>query len=258
MHDALPETLPAERSLDPIAASPLYERVYMAVRGAILRGDLQPGQVTAIDSLASRFQVSITPVREALARLQAEGLVDVTRGRRVQISTISEEEIRSLYDVRRKLGCYLLEVLVDRLEEDGDLRAQLLTRADGLRTVLVAIDERRELPEGYEELLKTDHFLSRLVLEGSPNDFLLRLVALLNNYILRLRLLSARGEAADSLVRLRAATEEHLELVEAVLSRDRRRLALALSTHLDRSEARLLGHQGDPAPSDHQATCAGA
>lgn len=78
----------------------MVETVYQRLRSAIWSGQLVPGEKLVIDRLARGFGVSITPVREALRRLQLEGLVTDLPYRGTQVAKASEAELRELFTIR--------------------------------------------------------------------------------------------------------------------------------------------------------------
>jgi DNA-binding GntR family transcriptional regulator len=84
-------------------ASRASERAQGALREAILRGELTAGSRLGEVELAERLGVSRTPVREALARLAAEGLVEVHAHRGARVASFSPEDLDGIFDVRLAL-----------------------------------------------------------------------------------------------------------------------------------------------------------
>src|SRR6516162_85611 len=78
------------------------------IRSSIARGEPPPGGALRQELLAERFGVSRIPVREALRRLEAEGLVVVYPNRGAYVSRLDGEELREIYDLRIMLECDLL------------------------------------------------------------------------------------------------------------------------------------------------------
>jgi DNA-binding GntR family transcriptional regulator len=81
----------------------LGERVFEQIRKEILSGSLKPGDPLSECELASRVKVSRVPVREALIRLEAKGLISLIKDRGGVVRTFGIEEIRHLYEVRECL-----------------------------------------------------------------------------------------------------------------------------------------------------------
>ncbi|MFZ0215654.1 MAG: GntR family transcriptional regulator [Candidatus Dormiibacterota bacterium] len=88
--------------------STMVEHVYADLRQRIWSGALAPGEKLVIDRLAGSFGVSITPVREALRRLQLEGLVTDLPYRGTYVAKATEAELRELFAVRGVLEGYAL------------------------------------------------------------------------------------------------------------------------------------------------------
>src|SRR3954470_16750413 len=88
------------------------------LREEILRGVVAPGQALRQEELADRFGVSRLPVRDALLRLEAQGLVHVYPNRGAFVITLSADEVREIYEMRILLEGDLLERAVPKIGED--------------------------------------------------------------------------------------------------------------------------------------------
>jgi DNA-binding GntR family transcriptional regulator len=88
------------------------------VRELILRGDLAPGAWISQVQLAARLRVSRTPLREALRRLENEGLVQLDFNRRVRVSPLSIPDLESLYAMRIVTEPFAMRLSVPRLTAD--------------------------------------------------------------------------------------------------------------------------------------------
>ncbi|WP_284165471.1 GntR family transcriptional regulator [Frigidibacter sp. SD6-1] len=91
----------APRTLDPGLAS--HDRVYRTLRQQIMHGELPPGQALTIRGLAEQFGLSMTPVREALRRLAAEGAVTLSASGRVATPELTNDRIEELAALRALL-----------------------------------------------------------------------------------------------------------------------------------------------------------
>lgn len=121
----------------------LREHVHQALSAAIVSGELEPGTLITVPTLAVRFDVSATPVREAVLELEKRGFVETVRNKGFRVTAVSDEELGHLVQVRQLLEAPAmerlagrlpdgalpgLEALADRIEQgarDGDLRAYL-------------------------------------------------------------------------------------------------------------------------------------
>jgi len=85
------------------------------LRDDILRGDFVPGQNIRLEEIAGRFDVSTTPVREALRDLEAEGLVTIFPHRGAIVTKLSAEDLRDIYDIRATLEAMATRLAVPRM-----------------------------------------------------------------------------------------------------------------------------------------------
>lgn len=92
------------------------ERVYDEVRRGIVEGRYAPGTRLIEQRVAEELDVSRTPVREAVRRLESEGLVVVERNRGAHVRPLSEQEIADLYEVRARLEAYGAQLAASRAE----------------------------------------------------------------------------------------------------------------------------------------------
>jgi DNA-binding GntR family transcriptional regulator len=93
------------------------DELALALEQAILSGEIAPGTVLRQEQLSERYAVSRTPVREALRRLAALGLVSSEPNRGVRVRTLSREEVREAFLVRAELESLATEVAVPRFGE---------------------------------------------------------------------------------------------------------------------------------------------
>ena len=104
-----------------------------SLRDEILRGEIPPGQPLRQEELAERFGVSRLPVRDALMRLEAQGLVHVFPNRGAFVISLSPDEVREIYEMRILLEGDLLERAVPRMS-DEDWRRIDAASAESVRT----------------------------------------------------------------------------------------------------------------------------
>ncbi|MBQ4370649.1 MAG: GntR family transcriptional regulator, partial [Oscillospiraceae bacterium] len=94
---------------------PLRDIVFFTLREAILMGDLEPGERLLEISLADKLGVSRTPVREAIRKLELEGLVLMLPRRGAEVASISGKNLRDVLEVRRGLEALTVELVVDHI-----------------------------------------------------------------------------------------------------------------------------------------------
>jgi DNA-binding GntR family transcriptional regulator len=213
-------------ALGPITAQGLGDRIYDAIRTAIIQNELTPGQRLSDLQLAERLKVSRTPVREALHRLQGVGLVQPGERSGYIVSPFSEQEIREVFEVRR-----LLEPLgIDKLEKEPD--PVLLER---IVTSFSAFHGRIPLEE-YDEYFQTDHAFHLALVHATGNRQVLAFYKVIETQIDRGRhFLIGRKEG-----RLDATLHEHNAVCDALRAGDFDRARAALLHHLRTGEELMI------------------
>ncbi len=94
------------------------DEIALTIEEAIVSGELPPGTVLRQEQLSERFAVSRTPIREALRRLAALGLVSFVPNRGVRVRTLSREELHEAFLVRAELESLATELAAPRMTED--------------------------------------------------------------------------------------------------------------------------------------------
>ncbi|MFE9448130.1 GntR family transcriptional regulator [Streptomyces sp. NPDC006739] len=193
------------------------ERVADALRAALIAGELRPGEVYSAPSLAARFGVSATPVREAMLDLAKEGLVDAVPNKGFRVTAVSDRQLDEYKHIRA-----LIEIpTVAALAGTAD-RASLEALRPAAREIVAAAAAGDLI--AYVEA-DTRFHLGLLALAG--NAHLVEVVADLRGRS-RLYGLTALVEAG----RLLASAEEHLELLDALLERDEKAVHEIMTRHL--------------------------
>jgi DNA-binding GntR family transcriptional regulator len=113
----------------PLELSSVEDGVYRALRREIGRLTLAPGQRLRLEELAERFQVSLTPVRHALRRLESEGLVVSARRRGARVAPLSVEELEEIQALRLGLETFLARHGAERCTDEA-LAGMTLARKD--------------------------------------------------------------------------------------------------------------------------------
>ncbi|MEU2062803.1 GntR family transcriptional regulator [Streptomyces sp. NPDC013455] len=193
------------------------ERVADALRAALIAGELRPGEVYSAPSLAARFGVSATPVREAMLDLAKEGLVDTVPNKGFRVTAVSDKQLDEYTQIRA-----LVEIpTVVELARTAD-RVSLEALRPAAREIVTAAVAGDLI--AYVEA-DTRFHLGLLALAG--NGHLVEVVADLRKRS-RLYGLTALVEAG----RLLASAEEHLELLDALLERDGKAVHAIMTRHL--------------------------
>ncbi len=98
---------------------PLRDVVFNTLRDAILKGELEPGERLMEIQLAERLAVSRTPIREAIRKLELEGLVLMIPRKGAEVAKISEKSLRDVLEVRRSLEELAAELACQRMDAEA-------------------------------------------------------------------------------------------------------------------------------------------
>ena len=103
---------------------PLRDVVFKTLRQAILKGELEPGERLMEIQLAERLGVSRTPIREAIRKLELEGLVLMIPRKGAEVARISENNLRDVLEVRRTLEELAVDLACQRMTEEDVYKRQ--------------------------------------------------------------------------------------------------------------------------------------
>jgi DNA-binding GntR family transcriptional regulator len=201
----------------PIENVTLWERVHAHLRDEILANRLPPGTVLSEVPLAASLGVSRGPVREALGRLAAEGLVTVRPRRGAIVSALSHEEFLQAYQVREALETLAVRLAVPRLTDEELDRLDALVERQAEAVDRDQIDTFFALNSEFHELLVQ-------VSGNSPlQDMYRQLMGHMGRYLTRS--LALRGTVRRSVV-------EHRAIARACRARDPQRAERLLRNHI--------------------------
>ena len=147
---------------------PLRDVVFYTLRQAILRGELKPGARLLEIRLANKLGVSRTPVREAIRKLELEGLVKMVPRRGAEVAEITEKRVRDALEVRRALEELAVQLACERISNEE--LEELKKAEEHFSQVLGKVD--------LVEVAAADESFHDVIFKATDND---RLTQLLNN-----------------------------------------------------------------------------
>ena len=197
----------------------LATRAYDGIREAILNLSFQPGQPLQEVALASWLGISRTPVREAIRRLQSEGLVESSPSRGVVVAQVSVDDVENAYLVLELLEGLAGRLAAQRLDDEG--AAALRSHIHRLREAAAAAD--------LERWAAADAEFHDAVRTIAANPKLNQTANLVYPVVERVRNIYLREGSEPE--RVMVATDAHCTVGEAILARDAER-AEALSRRL--------------------------
>ncbi|TQS40421.1 GntR family transcriptional regulator [Cryptosporangium phraense] len=168
----------ATESLAELTSDTLADRAYRSVRAAIVTGELRPGQKVTERGLAERLAVSPTPVREAIRRLEQDGLLERSGPRTVKVSSIGDSALQDLAEVEVALrGMVARFAARHATPEQVDNLDAILDEADDLRLVIEQRLKKREpVTRNVNQLLDVMQRFNDAVSACANNPVLVRLL----------------------------------------------------------------------------------
>lgn len=185
---------------------PLRDVVFNTLRRAILRGELKPGERLMEIQLANKLGVSRTPIREAIRKLELEGLVLMVPRKGAEVAEITEKNLRDVLEVRCVLEELAVQLACDRI--DPERMQQLLDAAAHFRDILGTAD--------ITELGEADEAFHDVIFQATDNR---RLIQLLNN--LREQMYRYRIEYLKKKECYPQLLEEHAAIIQAIREHDK-------------------------------------
>lgn len=200
---------------------PLRDVVFNTLRQAILKGELAPGERLMEIQLAERLGVSRTPIREAIRKLELEGLVLMIPRKGAEVAKISEKSLRDVLEVRRSLEELAIELACQRMTPE-------------------AVDELEKKQEEFKEaveqgnpmeIAETDEAYHDVIYKGTCNDRLVQMINNLREQMYRYRLEYIKDEDKRQILLL-----EHDNILKAVRQRKVLEAKEAMREHIDNQE----------------------
>lgn len=197
---------------------PLRDVVFNTLRQAILRGELQPGERLLEIHLADKLGVSRTPIREAIRKLELEGLVLMIPRKGAVVAEITEKSLRDVLEVRRALEELAVKLAYEKIldEEIEELKVAAKEFEDALKTGDVTV---------YAE---ADVKFHDIIYRTTDNQRLIQLLYNLREQMYRYRVEYLKRE--DSHETLLA---EHQYIIEMLEKRDIDEAVKAVCAHID-------------------------
>ena len=204
---------------------PLRDVVFKTLRQAILKGELEPGERLMEIQLAERLGVSRTPIREAIRKLELEGLVLMIPRKGAEVARISENNLRDVLEVRRTLEELAVDLACQRMTEDEleelkktqELFAQAIREGDAMR------------------IAQTEERYHEIIYGSTKNEKLVQILNNLREQMYRYRLEYIKDEDKRHILLV-----EHDQILKALSLRHVHEAKIAIREHIDNQEITIL------------------
>lgn len=224
-----PDQMVRDQSDEP--KNTMASRLVSELREAIVSGQLEAGSKINLDKAKVSFQVSLSPLREALARLIADGLVVFNDNRGYRVSPISLADLEEITQLRSHFESYALREAISNADPawEGEVIRSLHK--------LNKIERHADRPETLEEWEAAHQAFHLSLITGCNKPTLLHFCAILLNMNDRYRRTFLRVTSGDPSV-----STEHSEIAHAAVARDADFACQRLADHIQRTGNNLRRH----------------
>lgn len=196
---------------------PLRDIVFQSIRKAILTGELEPGERLMETQLGEKLGVSRTPIREAIRKLELEGLVIMVPRKGAQVAHFTQKDIQDVLEVRAALEALAAKLACKRMDERSFLRLQLV----------IAEYEYAVKEKDIETMIQKDVEFHETIFKATNNDKLSQFFNNMREQVDRYRIAYLKNSEESSNV-----MSEHLELLAALKNRDEELSERLASEHI--------------------------
>lgn len=197
---------------------PLRDVVFNTLRQAILTGELKPGERLMEIHLANKLGVSRTPIREAIRKLELEGLVTMIPRRGAEVAQITEKSLQDVLEVRRSLDALCAELACARITDEA---------VEALGAACKNFEEAT-MKGDIREIAAADVALHDIIIGATGNKRLVQLVNNLAEQMYRYRFEYIKDKSVYPRL-----IEEHRIMYNAIRSKDGMTAAKVSVTHID-------------------------
>lgn len=204
---------------------PLRDVVFKTLRQAILKGELAPGERLMEIQLADRLGVSRTPIREAIRKLELEGLVLMIPRKGAEVAKISEQNLRDVLEVRRSLEELAIDLACQRMTEED------LAELEAAEEEFIGAIGRGDAME----IARTDERYHDIIYRCTKNEKLVQILNNLREQMYRYRLEYIKDEDKRQILMI-----EHSNILKALSLRHVQEAKKAIREHIDNQEITVL------------------
>lgn len=205
------------------ASASLAVDLSLRIKEDILTGALKDGSKLTEQTVCDKYRVSRTPVREALAKLEVEGLIETIPNRGAFVRGLSAQDLEDIFTLRRIYEVQAVTWAVERITDEE----------------MDELEENFEFMEFYtmkgdvEKMLNINRSFHRMIYRAAHNRMLMQLLSSYQSYVRH-----DPGSLAEETDYLATVLEEHRQIFLAIRARDKEAAAHAMGVHLDHSAIR--------------------
>jgi len=206
----------------------LVQQCYEYLQHDIIAGVLRPGEKLKVERLKERFDVGQSPIREALSRLSAFGLVEATENKGFRVARVSEADIRDTYDMFTRIELMALDLAIEY--GDDAWEASVVAALHSL-----ALVEGKEAPIHYATWAERNYNFHVALISGCKSPVLLEIRRNIYMRFDRYCHMAYKITTEDvfTTANLLANHEEHKKIAAAMLKRDSKKVRELVSYHIN-------------------------
>ena len=208
----------------------LTDKIYQDIKNDINAKVFQPGEKLNIKELARKYDVSDTPVKQALQRLADEKVVVNTPNKGMSVRAMDSHEMGDIFDMRLMLDTFFVKDILTTLNYNAELRQQLINNLEKQKA-FIARDDSNHKPEEYFEL---DLEFHTLYLTASGNQKAVQVFQGLQPFTYASGMYVIQPKYRDM-----ECVQEHQAILDAALASDPEALQAAVKKHLENSRKAL-------------------
>ena len=197
---------------------PLRDVVFNTLRQAILRGELKPGERLMEVQLANKLGVSRTPIREAIRKLELEGLVLMIPRKGAEVADITEKSLMDVLEVRKALEELAVQLCCDKIT--GKEIEELHRAADDFRRILKTSDDVTEIAEA-------DVRFHDIIYLATGNQKLIQILNNLREQMYRYRVECIKRKESHPIL-----IAEHEEIIRRIENKEKKEAADIVCRHI--------------------------
>lgn len=203
----------------------LRDLVFIELRKEILTGDLKPGDRLMEIHLAKKLGVSRTPIREAIRKLELEGLVNMARRKGAVVSEITKKSLQDVLEVRRSLDVLTVELACSRISEGEKIALEeaRLNFEDAITKASIS------------DVVQADIKFHDIILKATRNDRLIQLISNISEQIYRYRFEYTKDRSIHSRL-----AKEHKIICESIINGNKEAAMEYSRIHIDNQEKAIL------------------
>ena len=204
---------------------PLRDIVFKTLREAIVTGELKPGERLMEIKLANEMGVSRTPVREAIRKLEQEGLVHLTARKGAEVAPINAKDLKEVLEIRKALEGLACQMACQNASEEDIHKLEEINLQIG-----AAISEN-----DIEKIAKLDVRFHEQICIYSANSQLIMILSRLKEHIYRYRL-----EYIADIKNKNAILEEHSKIIQDMYKKNEKAVKKDIEHHIESQEKYIL------------------